>query len=131
VIGMLAIGSALIGAAILAADSEPKAARIWTPDGEGDCMRCGLRRGGHSVVTASCPHTADSLTDQQVIDLWSSLDRGQLRGRGITLTDVLDASPEARARANAAGLYYPPPDEIDTQVAREKIAAHLNTKEPT
>lgn len=107
------------------------ATRRWTATESGSCAVCGLESTRHSVVDAACPHTADSLTDDQVIKLWIALHAGTITRSGLTEVDCLDASPSVRASANAAGLYFPAPAPIEAQRAREKIAGILNTMEST
>lgn len=105
------------------------AERRWTPTDAGDCMVCGCHERRHAAGGV-CPHTVDSLTDEQVIDLWRRIAERGLCGTGVTLTDCLDASPLARSRANEAGLYYPAPTWAAARDARAKIVDVLNKERP-
>jgi hypothetical protein len=110
-------------------DAMPR--RIWTPRDDGTCDVCGSLSGRHSAVGSRCPHTAGTLTDDDVIELWRGISERTVRAPGITLTDCLEASPLARARVNEAGLYYPAPSAAEYMDARKKIADALNALETT
>jgi hypothetical protein len=83
-------------------------------------MICGCHRDRHRATDGRCPHTADSLGNDQVLEWWRA------GGQGGSFLDALDASPELRARARAAGLYYPEPTHARADEARTLIADVLN-----
>jgi hypothetical protein len=96
----------------------------WTPGAQTACMVCGLEPS-HHAESGACPHTADSLTDAQILDWWTE-SRGSSGG---SFVDALDASSDLRFRANATGLYYPPPSPKRCDEARRLIASLLNLRE--
>lgn len=97
-----------------------EARRVFT--GADPCMACGRPETEHAAarIDRACPVTADSLTADQVDRWWRA------GGEGGSFVDALDASPELRARAKTAGLYYPAPSAAQSGAARTRIAAALN-----
>ncbi len=130
-IGVVATGLAIAGAAILATLESPPAPRIWTPRDDGTCQVCGSLSGRHSVVGARCPHVERLLTDEQVMQLWRRIVDRKIPARGISLTDCLDASPEMRRSAEHVRIAWAEPNAAEAARAREKICDVLNTMEPT
>ena len=112
------------------APAEPVAPEPWKADGLPDllverrftgprgepCRVCDRPVSEHGRGEA-CPHTADSLTDEQIAR-WHQL--------GGVFTDALDASYDLRRRAIEVGLYYPSPTPDEASAARARIAASLN-----
>jgi hypothetical protein len=97
-----------------------EARRVFT--GTDACMVCGRPEAEHGAprIDRPCPVTADSLTPDQVDRWWRA------GGRGGSFVDALDASPELRGKAEAAGLYYPAPSAAQATTARTRIATALN-----
>ena len=125
-IGTIVTGLAIAGAAILAAIEPTVARRIWTgvadgePDMPGPCSVCGLEYAAHAIGSQTCPHTADSLTTEQIA-LW------HLRGGSFSLAH--DASSEMRLNLRSIGVSWPAPHPDDERRCRERIAAIMNTEE--
>ena len=126
----IAIGSAIIGAAFWAVDGS-KARRVWTPtdngvDGEIPCAVCGTHLRDHRIVCDGddqgypmfiCPHTADSLTTEQILE-WHHA--------GGAVEFALDASAELRNNMRSIGLRW---EARNDDSARRHIADDLNRKE--
>ena len=88
-----------------------------------DCMVCGNHRRRH-LADGACPHTADSLTDEQIHQWWRT------GGRGGSFVDAVNASTEIRRAVNQGRsgngkpLFAPTAEEIEE--SRRLIADALN-----
>lgn len=89
----------------------------------GLCMVCGNHPQRHSV-DGFCPHTADSLTEDQIEQWWRS------GGRGGSFVDVVNAHETIRIAVNRGRggngrpLFVPTAQEIEE--SRTRIANALN-----
>lgn len=87
------------------------------------CIVCGNLPDRHTPDQA-CPHTADSLTDEQIEQWWRD------GGRGGSFVDVVHAHDQIRIavnrgrNANGRPLFAPTPEEIEE--SRRRIADALN-----
>jgi hypothetical protein len=122
-IGTLAIGSAIIAAAFSAA-SGARARRVWTPlNTEGTCRVCGCLRVEHigdPDGSYACPHTADSLTTEQILE-WHHA--------GGAAEFALDASAELRNNLRSIGLRWEARNDKFCESVRRHIADQFNRKE--
>ncbi len=112
----------MIGPATALVDVPPERRYTEHLDNPGVCMVCGCLPERHRA-DASCPHTVDSLTDEQIEQWWRA------GGRGGSFVDALDASPQLRrmVRNGGSGVYYPTPSMERAGAARQRIADALNT----